>query len=114
MSADLREDKVICPRGFTLKDYLRTGALQFGSGELIKLKARVSMQLAGYLAETWLSADQTMTSKGDVVTLSATVQNTWQLHFWILSQGAKITVLQPKSLRESIRTALTDAVANYA
>lgn len=113
MSADLRDDKVIRPRGFTLKGYMQTGALQFGSGELIKLKARVSQQLAGYVEETRLSADQVMTTKGEVVTLTATVQNTWQLRFWILSQGAEITVLQPKSLRESIHNTLTEAAANY-
>jgi hypothetical protein len=32
--------------------------------------------------------------------LEATVHDTWQLHFWILSQGAGITVSSPASLKE--------------
>ena len=112
-SVNVRSDKVIRPKGFTLKDYMQTGAFQFGSGEMIAFKAQVTQELAGYLTETPLSSDQTMTPQGEFVTLDATLRNTWQLRFWILSQGASITVLEPKSLRDSIRTTLNAATANY-
>ena len=47
------------------------------------------------------------------VRLTATVNNTWQLRWWLLSQGAGLEVCTPLSLRKEIKGALVDAVSRY-
>ncbi|WP_027477299.1 helix-turn-helix transcriptional regulator [Curvibacter gracilis] len=97
------------PPGFNVDDYLADGALQFGSHGLIQLRAKVSAELAHHLGETALSADQGI--EGGV--LSATVPDTWQLSWWLLSQGPQIEVLEPASLRQRIHQSLEQALAAY-
>ncbi len=94
------------PSDFDLNGYIASGALQFGSGESIRLKARVSEELAHILAETPLSVDMQLVSDGNGKTLSATVPDTWQLRWWVLSQGEAIEVLAPTELREEIAATL--------
>jgi predicted DNA-binding transcriptional regulator YafY len=88
---------------FDLDAYLQAGALQFESGEAFKLEARVDADLAGILKETPLSLDQTLDADVDGFRLAASVQDTWQLWWWLLSQGASIRVTSPESLLERIK-----------
>jgi len=97
------------PAHFNVDNYLAGGALQFGSHGQILLRARVSVELAYYLGETALSADQCI--EGDL--LSATVLDTWQLSWWILSQGPEIEVLEPVSLRQRIQKSLEQTLCAY-
>ncbi len=76
-------------------------------------KARISDDLARLLDETPISKDQKITTRSGVRTLTATVQQSWQLHFWILSQGPAITVLMPVELRKEIIAALQNTLATY-
>lgn len=99
-----------CPEHFSLADYLERGALQFGEGRLLPLVARVSPTLARILAETPLATDQTLHDQQ----LTATVADTWQLQWWLLSQGEAIEVLGPSDLRERIRDSLEQALAAYS
>ncbi len=90
------------PAGFTLDRFLQRGGGQFAEGGAIVLKARVSEELARLLEETPLSGDQRIAKGKNGCSLVATVFDSWQLRFWILSQGAAITVTQPASLRKEI------------
>ena len=102
-------------KGFALDAYLKKGGMQFGEGGAIKLKAKVSTKLACYLAESPLTHDQRLVPQGkSFYELSATIKDSWHLHFWILSQGAEITVIQPKSLRKQILEQLKAAVGAYS
>lgn len=102
------------PNGFSLDAYIAKGALEFGADEEIKLEAWVSDDLAAVLTETPLAADQRLVGTGDGgARLSATVRNSWQLQWWILSQGAGITVLKPLDLKKSIAFTLAEATTNY-
>lgn len=112
-SATLLEEPCSRPKNFSMKSYLASGAAQFGSGDLITLKARVSNELRALLLETPLSPDQKITTRAGVHTLTATVRTSWNLDFWILSQGAFITILQPAPLRKHIIANLKSALANY-
>ncbi|WP_024539795.1 helix-turn-helix transcriptional regulator [Comamonas badia] len=103
------EDAVRRPPGFVLDAYIQQGALQFGGEHTIRLKAQVSDGLARILAETPLSGDQTLKDG----TLTATVRDTWQLAWWVLSQGAGIEVLEPRHLREKIAREISAANARY-
>ena len=112
-SATVLDEAVKRPKGFSLDAYLASGAAQFGSGEIITLKARVDENLARLLDETPLSKDQKITTRAGVRTLSASVHDSWQLHFWLLSQGAAITVVKPAALRRRMISCLEETLGNY-
>jgi len=112
-SATVLDSLALRPKGFSLDAFLATGGAQFGSGGTIVLKARVADELARLLEETPLSKDQKITTRSGVHTLTATVLESWQLHFWIRSQGPAITVLKPVALRKEIIAALESSLSQY-
>ena len=97
------------PENFDLDGYIASGAMQFGDGQELALMARVTDNLARILSETPLSSDQTL--KNGV--LGATVKNTQQLKWWLLSQGADIQVTGPEALVDWIKESLAEALAPY-
>lgn len=101
------------PEGFFLDDYIAQGALQFGNGETIRLKARVSPWLVDILTETPLAADQRFERVGQELRLTATITDSWQLRWWVLSQGQGITVLEPQALRKDMAVELKKTLASY-
>ena len=111
-SAKLTTDAANRPADFSLDAFLDSGGIEFGGGKMIQLEARVSDKLAYYLTETRIAEDQQLNNDNGYV-LTATVKDSWQLSFWILSQGEEITVLSPSSLRAQIGEALRAAAANY-
>ncbi len=98
---------------FSLQEYLASDALQFGSTQKLQLRARVSSGLARLLRETPLSLDMTLAPQETGYRLEATTSDTWQLRWWILSQGDNFIVEQPASLRKSIAAKLASALAGY-
>ncbi len=113
-SATILDERVIPPRGFSLDDYLKSGAMDFKAGDSVSLEAKVSADLAVYLAETPLGSSQTLRATAADYILRVDLPDSWQLRWWILSQGSAMTVLKPKWLREEIRDSLATACANYA
>lgn len=97
------------PQNFDVDQYIATGALQFGGGQTLRLQAQVSSHLARILSETPLAADQTLQDG----LLTATVQDAWQLDWWLLSQGDAIRVTGPKRLRDRMVASLRSALAGY-
>jgi predicted DNA-binding transcriptional regulator YafY len=112
-SVSVLDEPALRPKGFSLDSFLATGAAQFGSGNSIVLKARVSDDLARLLDETPISKDQKITMRSGVHSLTATVMESWQLHFWILSQGPAITVLNPVALRKQVIASLESSLSQY-
>lgn len=101
------------PKGFSLDDYIGEGALHFGNGKTIRLVARVSPWLAAILTETPLSAKQLLKEDGDEFILKVTINDTWQLRWWILSQGDAMTVLKPVRLRNEMVDSLKESLSKY-
>ena len=112
-SATVLDEPALRPKGLSLDAFLASGAAQFGGGSAIVLKARVSDDLARLLDETPISKDQKVTTRTGVHTLTASVMESWQLHFWILSQGAAITVLKPVALRKQVIASLESSLSQY-
>lgn len=112
-SATVLDEAALRPKGFSLDAFLASGAAQFGGGSAIVLKARVSDDLARLLDETPISKDQKITTRSGVQTLTATVMESWQLHFWIQSQGPAITVLKPVALRKQVIASLESSLSQY-
>lgn len=110
---EVTDKNVVPPKRFSIDSYISEGNLNFGVDGEIMLRARVSDDLASYLYETPLGRDQKISYRNGSYTVSTKVKDTWQLFFWILSQGASITVLSPKKLREKIAAELKSAFGNY-
>lgn len=100
-------------KGFDLSKYVEDGAMQFGGGKPITLNAFISSNLARILEETRISKDQKITEKKGEIHLAATVIDSWQLRWWILSKGDDIRVLKPSGLANEILTTLKRAVNKY-
>lgn len=111
--ATILNDEVNRPIDFSLDDFINSGALQFGNGKEIKLKAYVVDWLAQHLTETPLSEDQKLVVHGDKNLLTATVPDSWQLEWWILSLGAAIEIISPIVLRTNISSRLEQATSLY-
>lgn len=97
------------PAGFQLDAWLKSGAAQFGSPHSLRLHLKLSQDLLRLVVEAPLSIDQVVERE----TLRATVQDSWELRWWILSQGAGIEVMEPMALREEIAQSLRDACKRY-
>ena len=112
-SATLSEKPQKRPKGFSLDAFIASGAVQFGTGKDINLQATINEDLARLLDESPISTNQKITRRSGVHTLTAKVPDSWNLHFWILSQGPAITVRKPVSLRRHIISCLESTLANY-
>ncbi len=100
--------------GFDVDAYIASGALQFGDGKRIRLKARVEAALAQLLRETPLAQDQVIGAmRLGFCTLTATVQDSWQLRWWLLSHADQALVVSPKSLRDDLTLRLSQAAELY-
>jgi predicted DNA-binding transcriptional regulator YafY len=102
------------PREFSLDDFIAEGSLHFGDGKRIKFEAIVSEGLLAILAETPLSIDQKISSKAGQIRVKATLIDSWQLTWWILSYGPALEILRPSGLRKRISEQLNEAASLYS
>ncbi|MCY1309659.1 WYL domain protein [compost metagenome] len=91
---------------FDLQRYIDSGAMQFGIPRQIKLHAWVTDNLARLLNETPLSPDMKLVDEAEGATLTATVNDTWELKWWALSHAGSIQVREPSELRSELRERL--------
>ena len=101
------------PESFSLNAYINSGALQFANpgAAPITLQAWIGEELTRRLRETPLSSDMQLEPLEDGHRLSATVQDSWQLRWWLLSQAGDIAVQQPVELREALISRLKAGLA---
>lgn len=109
-------DPIAIPPGFDLDRELEKGMAQFGDwGDPMTIQLRCHPDLAFHLGETPLATDQRMSEAGEgYMHVTATVNNTWQLRWWLLSQGAKVQVLAPEWLVKEIAEELASAAKAYS
>lgn len=103
------------PADFDLQRYIDDGAMQFispGAGT-IRLQAWVDAVLARQLGETPLAADMQLQASDDGFQLSATVPDSWQLRWWLLSRTGQIVVQQPAALRGELQERMALGLAQY-
>jgi predicted DNA-binding transcriptional regulator YafY len=114
-TANLRTEPAKTPDGFSLDTYIASGALGWDStSKTIKLKVAFAAATAVHLNETPLAQDQLLKSLSDGrVQLTATIQLTQQLVWWLLGFGDAVEVLEPLSLRTQISETARRMVANY-
>lgn len=104
VEVELLDEESHPPEGFDLDEYISSGA--FGllrSAEQIPLKLKINKRRGIHLLETPLSADQQVAAEDEkYLTLRATVPDTAQLEWWLMSFGADAEVLEPLALREKL------------
>jgi predicted DNA-binding transcriptional regulator YafY len=98
---------------FDLDQYIDGGAMHFGGGRELRLVLSVDPGLARILEETPLAADQRIDTRDETVTVRATVADTWQLRWWLLSQGPALEVVKPAALRREIGETCRNMAAMY-
>jgi hypothetical protein len=80
----------------------------------VDLEATISPALAKILRDSPLSDDMEIVEAGGVLTLRATVRDTWALRTWILGHAENLAVLKPVSLRRDLKLRTRAAAAQYA
>ena len=95
-SAPVLDQKASKPAGFDVDREVERSQGMGGSGEPLRLVARFWKRAGLHLLETRLAADQVVEDEGDDhFRLTATVNDTAQLRWWLLSFGSKVEVLEP-------------------
>ena len=103
LSATVLDEKARKPAGFNIDQEVERSQGMGGSGEPIRLVARFWKQAGSHLMETRLAADQIVGDEDDALfRLTATVNDTAQLRWWLLSFGSKVEVLKPEGLRKEM------------
>ena len=104
------------PESFRLDDYIASGAPQFTHPGAcpIALQAWINEDLARQLRETPLSSDMLLEPEEDGHRLTTTVQDSWQLRWWLLSQAGSIAVREPIALRDELARQLEAGLAVHA
>lgn len=102
-SARVLDQKASKPAGFDVDREVERSQGMGGSGEPLRLVARFWKRAGLHLLETRLAADQVVEEgDDDHFRLTATVNDTAQLRWWLLSFGSKVEVLEPTELREEM------------
>lgn len=113
-AARLLEEKTNIPAHFSIDEVIASGALGFGEGAVIQLEAVFSREVGEHMQETPLHADQVATQQADGrLRIVATVTDTPQLLWWLLSLGDGVEVVKPKTLRQSIAENIARMSALY-
>jgi predicted DNA-binding transcriptional regulator YafY len=103
----------IALRTFSLTRYIRTEEHQVGNRSPIRIRLKVSEDLAKILGETPLAARQRVRTVGSATVVEAAVRNTPALRKWILGHGPAVEVLAPAALRAAIKAKVQAAAAAY-
>lgn len=104
VEVEMLGDTIEAPPGFDLDQELERGLAEFGDrGEVFTLEMTCTPDLAAQLAETPISVDQNMSLQPNGNSrVTTSVRKSWQLNWWLLSQGAKVEVISPDWLRDEI------------
>lgn len=101
------------PGRFSLEAFLEDGRQQFGIGIELRLRARITPELARILRESPLGEDMSIEERDGALMMSARVRDTWALVSWILGHGENIEVLAPVALRRRVAERLQRAARAY-
>jgi predicted DNA-binding transcriptional regulator YafY len=98
------EERRRVPKGFRFKEYARSSEASWLHEANVRLVLWIDPPAAEHLKETPLSEDQTWKrlKDRDVVEVTATVDDTEQLRWWLASFGSQLRVHQPSELARLI------------
>jgi predicted DNA-binding transcriptional regulator YafY len=113
--ASLLSEEAKVPEGFGIDDYISTGKLSYlRSDKPIKFSATISDFMALHLTEQPLADNQKIVRvEGGRHKLSASIADSDELLWWILSFGTNIEVLKPVFLRKEIKVRVNEIYKLY-
>lgn len=103
VSAEMLDMSSQCPDEFDLDTYILQGEMSFPTGGKIQLSFELNEYAARQLRDCPLSADQRISEtegNNEDVIIEATVQDSMELRWWLLSFGDEAKILEPLDLRE--------------
>lgn len=114
--AKVLQEPAESPKDFTLDRWLASGAMGFGGpGTPMKVRLEFSDGAGQHLLESPLSEPQRVEDLGDGrLRITATVQDTERLRWWLLGFGGRVEVLAPRKLRDEMAERVAEAAARYA
>jgi len=114
-SAQLLDEPSNTPAGFKLKKYVDEGNFDFPQSEgTIQLKCLFDPYVAKHLEESPLNHTQRLNQQDDgQIQLTAKIEDTAQLRWWILAFGDQVEVITPVNLRNEIGQMLRRATEKY-
>jgi predicted DNA-binding transcriptional regulator YafY len=114
-SAHMLIEAAVEPEGFNLQAYAHSGAMGFMDNGSIKLMLRMEAPAAEHLCETPLSKDQAINAddRKGWVRITATVDDTSQLRWWLLGFGDQVEVVAPAHVRSALRDIYESAAHHY-
>ncbi|MBI2276856.1 MAG: WYL domain-containing protein [Dechloromonas sp.] len=112
---ELLNDPASFPEGFDLDQYIASGAFGWSAANPIKLVAVFAANAGIHLQETPLSEDQEIEYLPDGrLKVTASVQETQQLLWWLLGFGDGVEVLGPADLRQKVVAKVRGMAKQYA
>ena len=117
-AVEVLPDITTLARDVSLEAALKKGRGQFGiaaaGATSLKLVLACDPAFGELLQESPLSEDQTLRVRGDGrVEVHASVDDSWELRWWLLGRGPQVEVLGPAPLRREIGALLKAAAARY-
>ncbi len=107
-------ERATLPDGFKLSDWLQAGGGDFGSEGQIDLELNINNSLAVILMETPLTPEMTIEPWDEHQhRITARLENTWQLRWWLLSQGYNLMVVNPPHLAQWLEKSHRIAANRY-
>jgi len=105
--------KPVVRSDFNLKRYVHKDEHEVGNRHAVRVRLRVTADLAKILRETPLAPKQQIKTVGENLIVVAAVRNTPALRRWILGHGGAVEVLGPAGLRAAIKAKVEAAAARY-
>jgi predicted DNA-binding transcriptional regulator YafY len=98
---------------FNLADYRKAEEHEVGKRRGVRVRLRITADLAKILRETPLALKQRIKVSADTIVVEAALRDTPALQRWILGHGSAVEVLGPAALRTAIRSRIEAAAAQY-
>jgi len=112
--ASVLDQPLSTPDGFDLDAYIQSGEFGFRLKGTIAFKALFSKAAALHLGERPLSDTQTMGVQDDGrMLITASIQDTSELRWWLHGFGSQVEVLQPEYIRNEMIKTIQASMKRY-
>lgn len=114
-SVEVTDETIDKPVEFDLDEFIASGEMHvLRSDNPVKLKLFCDKPALAHLLESPLSEDQKVIEDEYYgFTIEVTVADSQDLRWWLLAQSKHLTIVEPESLKDEIRSSLQDAMNRF-